>query len=131
MALRGPGLGGTRRRRRLDVTAGIVRIELLCAPSVWASLFTRCAHRYGTAHFADGMERPDGTGLARVKLSGLEIAELMDVAARRGRWWSRENPPGRALCRTIYRAATSVDRLGPGHADRAVPPITFTVGARP
>ena len=121
-----------RRRRRLDVASGIARIELLCTPSVWASLLNRCAHRYGTAHFADGTQQPAGAGLVRVTLSGLELAELMDVAARRGRWWSREDRPGRALCRTVYRAAAaSVDQLGPDHADTAIPPITLTAGARP
>ncbi|WP_276112784.1 hypothetical protein [Streptomyces tropicalis] len=120
-----------RRRRRLDVAAGIARIELLCAPSVWASLLTRCARRYGTAHFANGLQQPAGAGLVRVELSGLELAELMDVAARRGRWWSLEDPPGRALCRSVYQAAAaSIDQLGPVEADTAVPPITLTAGAR-
>ncbi|MEU1076467.1 MULTISPECIES: hypothetical protein [unclassified Streptomyces] len=122
----------TRRRRRLDVALGITRIELLCAPSVWASLLTRCARRYGTVHFADGMQRLAGAGLVRVELSGLQLAELMDVAARRGRWWSREDPPGRALCRTVYQAvAASIDQLGPDCAESAIAPITLTTGTSP
>ncbi|MFF8880765.1 hypothetical protein [Streptomyces flaveolus] len=78
------------------------------------------------------MQQPDGTGLVRVELSELQLAELMDVTARRGRCWRREDPPGRALCRTVYRAvAASVDQLGPDHTDTTIPPITLTVGARP
>ncbi|WP_435058035.1 hypothetical protein [Streptomyces sp. bgisy060] len=121
-----------RRRRRLDAAAGIARVELLCAPSVWTSLLTRCARRYGTTHFADGMQQSAGAGLVRVELSGLELAELMDVAARRGRWWSREDPPGRALCRAVYQAAAaSVDQLVTGQSGKAIPTITLTAGARP
>ncbi|MCX4826416.1 hypothetical protein OG883_43030 [Streptomyces sp. NBC_01142] len=67
-----------RRRRRLNVAAGIARIELVCAPSVWSAMLIRCARRYGTVHFAEGMQQPAGTGLVRVALSGLELSELMD-----------------------------------------------------
>jgi hypothetical protein len=121
-----------RRRRRLSVAAGIARIELVCAPSVWSAMLTRCARRYGTVHFAEGMQQPAGAGLVRVELSGLELSELMDVAARRGRWW-REDPPGRALCRTVYGAAAAiVDEVGPGRLDGVtIPPITLSAGARP
>ncbi|MER5615446.1 hypothetical protein ACFYY1_30080 [Streptomyces sp. NPDC001890] len=122
-----------RRRRRLNVAAGIARIELVCAPSVWSAMLTRCTRRYGTVHFAEGMQQPVGAGLVRVELSGLELSELMDVAARRGRWWSREDPPGRALCRTAYRAAAAVvDQVGPGRLDAVtIPPITLSAVARP
>ncbi|WP_246096723.1 hypothetical protein [Streptomyces botrytidirepellens] len=65
-----------------------------------------------------------------MELSGVELAELMDVAARRGRWW-REDPPGRALWRRVYWAATAVvDELGPGHGQGVtVPSITLAAGA--
>ncbi|MGW3929607.1 hypothetical protein ACWECC_16100 [Streptomyces microflavus] len=122
-----------RRRRRLRIAAGIARIELVCAPTVWSAVLTRCARRYGTVHFAADMQQPAGAELVRVKLSGLELSELLDVTARTGRWWSREDPPGRALCRTVYRAAaTIVDELGPGRLeDVTIPPITLAAGAHP
>lgn len=122
-----------RRRRRLNVAAGIARIELVCASPVWSAMVTRCARRYGTVHFAEGTQQPAGSGLVRVQMSGVELSELMDVAARRGRWWSREDPPGRALCRAVYRAASAVvDALDPGHdAEMTIPPIALTAGARP
>ncbi|MFI5864709.1 hypothetical protein [Streptomyces sp. NPDC051546] len=121
-----------RRRRRLNAAAGIARIELLCPPSVWSAMLTRCARRYGSVHFAEGMQQPVGADLVRVELSGLELAELMDVAGSRGRWWSREDPPGRAVCRAIYAAAASVvDGLGSNCVrDTAIPPVTLTRGAR-
>lgn len=124
-------MGWMRRRRRLNVAAGIARIELVCAPSVWSAMLTRCARRYGTVHFAEGMQQPAGTGLVFVELSGVQLSELMDVAARRGRWWSREDPPGRALCRAVYRAASAVvDELGPGYDTCVtIPPITLSAGA--
>lgn len=121
-----------RSRRRLDVAAGIARIELVCAPSVWSAMLARCAGRYGTVHFAEGMQQPAGAGLVRVELSGVELSELMDVAARGCRWWSREDAPGRALCRIVYRAAAAVvDQLGRGRiAGVTIPPITLTAGRR-
>lgn len=118
------------RRRRMNIAAGIARIDLVCAPSVWSSLHTRCARQHGAVHFAEDMQQPAGAGLVRVRLSGLELSELLDVTARRGRWWSQEAPPGRALCRAVYRATTVfVDELDPGHGDGAIPPIKLTAGA--
>lgn len=108
------GMEWVRRRRRLNVAAGIARIELVCAPSVWSAMLSRCARRYGTVHFAEGMQQTAGAGLVRVEMSGVELSELMDVAGRRGRLWGREDPPGRALCRAVYRVAVAVvDQLGP------------------
>ncbi|WP_331732403.1 hypothetical protein OG613_47940 (plasmid) [Streptomyces sp. NBC_00015] len=126
-------MGWGRRRRRLRAVAGIARIELVCSSSAWPAIRTRCARRYGSAHFAEGMQQPAGPGLVRVELSGVELSELMDVAARRSRWCSREDPPGRALWQSVYRAAASVaDKLGPDRdTELAIPPITLTVGALP
>jgi hypothetical protein len=117
----------------LNAAAGIARVELICAPSAWSAMLTRCASRYGTVHFADARQQPAGTGLVRVELSGVELSELMDVSARRGRWWSGEDPPGRALCRAVYRAAAAVvDELDAAPArDAVLPPITLAEGVRP
>ncbi|MFJ9580792.1 hypothetical protein ACIRQF_30930 [Streptomyces sp. NPDC101191] len=122
-----------RRRRRLNVAAGIARIELVCAPSVWSAMVARCSRRHGTVHFSEDMQQRAGAGLVCVALSGVELSELMDVAARRARWWSREDPPGRALCRSVYRAAVAVvDELGTGHrAGVPIPSITLSAGASP
>lgn len=122
-----------RRRRRLNVAAGIARIELVCAPSVWSAMVARCARRYGTVHFAEGMQQPAGTGLVCVELSGVELSELMDVAARRAHRWNREDPAGRALCRSVYRAAVAVvEELGTDHnAGVPIPSITLSTGASP
>ncbi|MCX4681598.1 hypothetical protein OG413_41080 [Streptomyces sp. NBC_01433] len=127
------GVEWVRRRRRLKAAVGIARIELVCAPSVWSAMLTRCARRYGTAHFAEGMQQLADAGLVRVELSGLELSELMDVAARRGRWWSREDSPGRAMCRAVYGAAAAiVDEVGPGRLGAVtIPPIALCAGAHP
>lgn len=115
------------RRRRLSVAAGIARMDLVCASSVWSSLLNRCVRQPGAVHFFEGMQQPAGAGLVRVRLSGLELSELLDVTARRGRW---EDLPGRALCRAVYRAAAVViDELDPGHGHGAIPPIKHTAGA--
>lgn len=122
-----------RRRRRLRAVAGIARVELVCAPSAWSAMLTRCVRRFGTVHFSDARQQPAGAGLVRVELSGVALLELMDVSARRGRWWSGEDPSGRALCRAVYRAAaTVVDELDAAPArDAVLPPITLAEGVRP
>ncbi|MEU5199036.1 hypothetical protein AB0G86_34200 [Streptomyces scabiei] len=97
-----------RRSRRLNVAAGIAQIDLVCAPSVWSAMLTRCARRYGTVHFPEGLAQPAGAGLVRVTM------------------------PDRALCRAVYRAAVASSTIwAPGHdADMAIQPITLTAGER-
>lgn len=121
-----------RRRRRLQAAAGIVRVELVCAASVWSAMSLRCARRYGVARFAEDMQRQAGAGVVRVELSGLELSELMDVAARGSRWWSRGGPADRALCCTVYRAAASaVDEVGSSRGEGVrILPVPLNVVTR-
>ncbi|MET8816506.1 hypothetical protein ABZW47_31460 [Streptomyces sp. NPDC004549] len=68
-----------------------------------------------------------------MELSGLALVELLDVSARSARWWSGEDPSGRALCQVVYRAAAAVvDELDAAPArDAVLPPITVAEGVRP
>lgn len=89
--------------------------------------------RYGSVQFAEGMGQPAGADLVRVMLSRIEPSELLDVAGRRGRWWSLEDPPPArfAAPSTRPRPPCSTSSAPATPRTMKISPITLTAGGTP
>ncbi|MFJ2160134.1 hypothetical protein [Streptomyces sp. NPDC087856] len=98
----------SKHRKRLVKAAGVVRINLVCAPATWDEVRRRCTARYGQLHFPQEASASDVDGLVHVELEGPHLVRLLEETRWGTSAWSLSGVAGRAVFRRVYEAAADV-----------------------